>query len=333
MAIPVLAIEGLSVSFRNPRGWVEVLREVSLDIEPGEIVGVVGESGSGKSVTSLAAMRLLGPQGRIDAGAVRLEGRDLVPLPGEAMRRIRGRDMAMIFQEPGTSLNPVRRVGDQIAEAMTEHGVADGREAERRAIALMERVGIPAAARRARDYPHQMSGGMKQRIMIAMALACRPKLLIADEPTTALDVTIQAQILNLILDLRESFGMAVLLITHDMGVVATMADRVAVMYAGQVVERAPSDRLFGAPRHPYAQLLLRAIPSARVRQRSLPVIGGATPPPGRYPSGCRFEPRCPLAVAACREAIPALAAVAPDHWSRCIRPDAVAGLAEAGGAA
>ncbi|MCR8725417.1 ABC transporter ATP-binding protein [Frigidibacter sp. ROC022] len=321
----VLEIEGLHVSFRGARGWTEVLRDVSLSVAPGEILGVVGESGSGKSVTSLASMGLLGPSGRIDRGSVRLAGRELTGLDPQALRALRGPEMAMIFQEPGTSLNPVRRVGNQIAEAMTEHGIP-AEEARRRSVALMDRVGIPAAESRARDYPHQMSGGMKQRIMIAMALACNPKLLIADEPTTALDVTIQAQILNLILDLRDETGMAVLLITHDMGVVSRYADRVAVMYAGEVVETAPVDRLFSNPGHPYASLLMRAIPNARAAQADLPVIAGSAPPPNRLPRGCRFAPRCPLAIEACRSAPPALAAIGPAHLSRCIRPDQIGRL-------
>ena len=318
----LLEIEGLTVAFDGLRGPVEVLREVGFSIAPGEILGVVGESGSGKSVTSLAVMGLLGQAGRIASGRIRFDGRDLSALSAEEMRRIRGRDMAMIFQEPGSSLNPVYRVGFQIAEALVEHGLARGAEAEAKAVELMQRVGIPAAERRARDYPHQFSGGMKQRIMIAMALACGPKLLIADEPTTALDVTIQAQILNLALDLRDEFGMAMMLITHDMGVVAQMADRVVVMYAGEVVETAPVETLFTAPAHPYTRLLLRSIPSAKVTQDVLPVIDGTTPPATAFPPGCRFHPRCPLAEAGCAAQAPGLETVGDGHLARCLRLDA-----------
>ena len=329
MTQDVLNIEGVSVSFGYGRDEVQVLRDVSLSVAPGEVLGVVGESGSGKSVTALSAMRLLGTTGRVTAGTIQLAGTDLLSLPEESMRAIRGADMSMIFQEPGACLNPVRRVGDQIAEAMTEHGVP-GRKAWAHAVELMDRVGIPAPAIRARDYPHQLSGGMKQRVMIAMALAGRPKLLIADEPTTALDVTIQAQILNLLLDLRDEFGMAIMLITHDMGIVSRVADRVTVMYAGEVVETAPIDRQFAAPAHPYAGLLMRSIPSAHHQQDGLPVIAGSTPPPNRMPPGCRFAPRCPIAIDACRAAAPALVAVADQHLTRCIRPEAVSAAIDMG---
>jgi oligopeptide/dipeptide ABC transporter ATP-binding protein len=314
----LLEVNDLSVGFDTHTGAVEVLSGVGLAIAPGEIVGVVGESGSGKSVLSYAVMGLLGAAGAITGGAIVFDGRDITHATAKVRRPLLGTEMAMIFQEPGTSLNPVRRVGDQIAEAMTEHGV--GREtAVRRAVELMDRVGIPAPDLRAHDYPHQLSGGMKQRIMIAMALACRPKLLIADEPTTALDVTIQAQILNLILDLRDEFGMGVMLITHDMGVVAQMADRVTVMYAGEVVESAPIGALFGEAAHPYTRLLLQAVPSTRRRRDSLPILSGTMPAPGRVPAGCRFHPRCPLAEADCRGAALPLVAVGPDHAGRCRR--------------
>lgn len=311
----------MTVAFKGLRGPVEVLRDVSFDIEPGEVVALVGESGSGKSVTSLAIMGLLGNNGGVTHGAIRFEGTDLSTLSPALRRDIRGRDMAMIFQEPSTSLNPVYRVGFQIAEALVEHGLCDAKEADNRAIALMERVGIPAGPERFRDYPHQFSGGMKQRIMIAMALACNPRLLIADEPTTALDVTIQAQILNLILDLRSELNMATLLITHDMGVVAQMADRVVVMYAGEVVETATVEQLFSNPAHPYTRLLLRSIPTARMRQDSLPLIDGTAPPATDFPSGCRFHPRCPLAVPDCAANCPALHPTAIGQEARCNRLD------------
>lgn len=319
--MPLLEVDAITVAFNGLRGPVEVLRDISFGVEPGEVVALVGESGSGKSVTSLAIMGLLGNNGDVTQGAIRFEGSDLATLTANQRRDIRGRDMAMIFQEPGTSLNPVFRVGFQIAEALVEHDLCSASEAEQRAVTLMERVGIPAAATRFRDYPHQFSGGMKQRIMIAMALACNPRLLIADEPTTALDVTIQAQILNLILDLQTERNMATLLITHDMGVVAQMADRVVVMYAGEVVETATAEQLFNAPAHPYTRLLLRSIPTAQMRQDSLPLIGGTTPPPTDFPNGCRFHPRCPLANSDCGANRPALNTTSTGQKARCLRLD------------
>ena len=307
MSEPILGIEGLSVAFAGLRGEAMVLDGVSLSLRPGEILGVVGESGSGKSVTALSAMRLLGEQGRIAAGRVHLGPRELTALPEPAMRRIRGREMAMIFQEPMTSLNPVYTVGFQIAEVLIEHLDMSRREAFARALSLMQEVGIPDAADRLHDYPHQLSGGMRQRAMIAMALACEPKVLIADEPTTALDVTIQAQILTLIRRLRESHGTAVLLITHDMGVIAKMSDHVAVMYAGRVVEEAPVRAIFAAPQHPYTRLLLRAVPRTSGPLRKLDTIGGTMPSPAALPTGCRFHPRCPLAIPRCGAETPPLA--------------------------
>ena len=315
----LLDIRGLSVSFAGLRGSVQVLDQIEFSVRPGEVVGIVGESGSGKSVTSLAIMGLLGAQGKVDSGSIRFGDAVLTQLSPAQMREKRGRDIAMIFQEPGTSLNPILRVGFQIAEVLTEHTGADQKSANRRAVELMAQVGIPAPEKRARDYPHQLSGGMKQRIMIAMALACRPKLLIADEPTTALDVTIQAQILKLIVDLRDELDMAVLLITHDMGVVAETADRVVVMYAGQIVEQSTAEQLFAEPTHPYTRLLLRSIPSARVKQDILPVIEGATPSPSEQISGCRFAPRCPIAAEICSDPSLALVSIAPDHAVRCCR--------------
>lgn len=317
----LLRVDGLSVSFTGLRGSVSVLDDISFSVKPGEIVGIVGESGSGKSVTSLAIMGLLGPQGQVDSGSIALEQTDLTALDERAMQDIRGRDIAMIFQEPSTSLNPVLQVGFQIAEVLVEHFGLGSAEAGNRAVELMDHVGIPAAATRATDYPHQLSGGMKQRIMIAMALACRPKLLIADEPTTALDVTIQAQILDLISDLRAEYDMGVLLITHDMGVIAEMADRVIVMYAGQIVEQSSAEDLFGQPRHPYTRLLLRSIPSARVKQTILPMIEGTTPSPANFPAGCRFNPRCPIAGDHCRKDPPALVCESDGHSVRCLRLD------------
>jgi oligopeptide/dipeptide ABC transporter ATP-binding protein len=317
----LLSVESLSVAFKGLRAPVKVLDEVSFSLAPGEIVGIVGESGSGKSVTSLAIMGLLGSQGRVTGGRVVFDGTELTALTEPRMRARRGRDLAMIFQEPGTSLNPVLPVGFQIAEVLIEHLGIGERQARSRAVELMDRVGIPAARARLDDYPHEMSGGMKQRIMIAMALACRPRLLIADEPTTALDVTIQAQILDLIADLRRDLGMAVLLITHDMGVMAETADRVIVMYAGQVMEEAHAEALFSAPHHPYTRLLLRSIPSARVKQDVLPAIEGTTPAPAALPPGCRFHPRCPIAAERCRTEPPVLERTARARAARCFRLD------------
>jgi oligopeptide/dipeptide ABC transporter ATP-binding protein len=300
----LLEVEDLSVSFARGGDRVRVLDGVSFSIEPGEILGVVGESGSGKTVTALSLVRLLGEQGAIDRGRIRLDGRDLTALSADAMTRVRGQDLAMIFQEPMTSLNPLLKVGFQIAEVLVEHLGLDRARAKRRAIDLLDQVGIADPERRAEAYPHQLSGGMRQRVMIAMALACEPKLLIADEPTTALDVTIQAQILALLRDLRARTGAAILLITHDLGVIAESVDRVLVMYAGEIVEEASVERLFAAPAHPYTRLLLRSIPSVDAKRSRLDAIAGAPPSPIRFPSGCRFHPRCPLSTGHCVETSP-----------------------------
>ena len=319
----LLEVRNLSVSFSGLRGPTRVLDDLSFSIERGEIVGLVGESGSGKSVTSLAIMGLLGAQGRIDQGSIRLGEHRMTEVAPELLPGIRGRNGAMIFQEPTTSLNPIFRVGYQIAEVLIQHFGLSPRKAMTQAVAMMERAGIPAAAQRARNYPHELSGGLKQRVMIAMALACKPGLLIADEPTTALDVTTQAQILDLIRQLRDELGMAVLLITHDMGVIAESADRVLVMYAGQIVEQAPVEALFSAPRQPYTRLLLRAIPSVRSKPAALPVIKGNAPTAGRFPAGCRFHPRCPMAREVCREGMPPLERIELRRYARCKRLDAV----------
>jgi len=306
VSAPLLAVGDLAVSFDTLRGRVRVVEGVSFGIDAGEIVAVVGESGSGKSVTSLAIMGLLGDQGHIDRGSIVLEGDDLTRLDRTAMRRLRGRRIGMIFQEPASCLNPLFSVGFQIAEVLTEHLGLTGRAARERAIELMNLVGIPAPGQRIDDYPHQMSGGMKQRVMIAMALACSPRLLIADEPTTALDVTIQAQILELIRKLNAELSMAVLLITHDMGVVAEMASRVLVMYGGGIVEEAAVGPLFAAPGHPYTRLLLHSIPRKGEKRAVLPVIEGAAPSAAAMPAGCRFHPRCPDALERCGREQPVL---------------------------
>ena len=318
---PLLQVAGLSVVFQTLDGPLRIVEDVDFVIHRGEVLGLVGESGSGKSVTSLAIMRLLGDQGSIDAGTVHLGDTDLTALHESEMLSVRGNQVSMIFQEPMTSLNPVYTVGFQIAEVMIQHLKIGRREAAERAVQLMRQVGIPAAEQRVGDYPHQLSGGMRQRVMIAMALACDPSLLIADEPTTALDVTIQAQILDLVATLRRKTGTAVLMITHDLGVVATTADRVVVMYAGQIVEEAPVADLFATPRHPYTRLLLRSIPQVREKRPRLDVIEGTTPSPARFPAGCRFHPRCPDALDRCRTAMPILEPSDDGRRVRCWRAD------------
>ena len=319
MSDDALSIRGLSVSFPGPTGRMRVIEDVSLSIGRGEIVGLVGESGSGKSVTALAAMRLLAATARVDAGAVHLGERDLAKLGKSELLKIRGAEMAMIFQEPMTSLNPLFRAGFQIGETLQAHLGLSRSEAHARAVTLMRAVGIPAPEQRVDDYPHQLSGGMRQRVMIAMAMACSPKVLLADEPTTALDVTIQAQILALVRRLRDDTGMGVLLITHDLGVVAGMADRVVVMYAGLVMEEAPVRALYAAPLHPYTRLLLKSIPRVGVKAERLHQIPGTTPPPSRFPGGCRFHPRCPDAIEPCRTQLPPLESLADGRRVRCWR--------------
>ncbi len=315
----LLDIANLTVAFRTEAGPREVLNDLSLAIAPGEIMGLVGESGSGKSVTALAIMRLLGAQGSVRSGRIALDGTDLLALSEAEMLRVRGRRAAMIFQEPMTSLNPLFTVGFQVAEVLRVHLGLSAEEARKRTVALFDRVGIPSPDLRYDDYPHQLSGGMRQRVVIAMAIACRPRLLIADEPTTALDVTIQAQILELMRELRRQEGSAILLITHDMGVIARMADRVAVIYAGQIVESAPLADLLTAPLHPYTRLLLAAVPTTKRKVARLPMIPGAMPNAPHMPSGCRFHPRCPDALPACSVTAPALEALTPARASRCLR--------------
>jgi oligopeptide/dipeptide ABC transporter ATP-binding protein len=293
------------------------VRDLSFSIATGEVLGLVGESGSGKSVTSLALMRLLPPQARV-SGEIRFSGGDLLQLSEGAMRPLRGAQLAMIFQEPMTALNPVMRVGDQIAEAVLAHSDVQKNDAWNRAVTAMKEVGIADSERRTRDYPHQLSGGMRQRVMIAMAIVNHPKLLIADEPTTALDVTIQAQILDLLAELRAKFGLTMLFISHDLAVVSQVADRVAVMYAGNLVELGSKRDIFRAAAHPYTRGLLNAVPTLKTdRGRPLETIEGAVPPLHLVPPGCPFEPRCGFRVEGCAVALPALAEVSGGHWARC----------------
>ncbi|MBK6536074.1 MAG: ABC transporter ATP-binding protein [Deltaproteobacteria bacterium] len=312
MTEALLSIRHLCTEFATDEGRLRAVDDVSFDLPPGGALGLVGESGCGKSVTSLSVLRLIQSPGRIASGQILFEGRDLLSLSEREMRKVRGAHIGMIFQEPMSSLNPVYTVGDQIAEVLTLHRQLPRRAAWERAIDLLTQVGIPSPAERAGAYPHQLSGGMRQRVMIAMALACEPKLLIADEPTTALDVTIQAQIIELLRDLRARLGMAVLLITHDLGLVAEFAEDVVVMYAGRVVERAPVAELFADPRHPYTQGLLRSVPSYgdNLGARRLPTIPGMVPDLRSLPSGCRFRDRCDKAFALCAEEEPALYRVA-----------------------
>jgi len=329
-ASPVLEIHNLQTHFFTPAGVVRAVDGVSYAVASGETLGVVGESGCGKSVTALSVLRLVAdPPGRIVGGRVRFDGVDLLDLSEAEMEQVRGNEISMIFQEPMTSLNPLLPVGRQIAEAIALHEGLPRRAAHDRAIEMLTRVHIPEPARRAHAYPHQLSGGMRQRVMIAMALACNPKVLIADEPTTALDVTIQAQILDLMRELQETYGTAIVLITHDMGVVAENADRVVVMYAGRKVEEAGARDLFEAPVHPYTLGLLGSIPrldeAARspARRARLTEIKGMVPAAFDLPEGCRFAPRCAFATDACRTAPPPLTAHRPGHWVACWHADRV----------
>jgi peptide/nickel transport system ATP-binding protein len=322
MAQRLLEIRGLKTHFKTDEGMVHAVDGVDLHIDEGETLGVVGESGSGKSVTAFSVMRLLAiPPAKIAAGEILWRGRDLLKLRDGEMRAMRASQIAMVFQEPMTSLNPVYSVGDQIAETVRLHEGASRRAAMDRAVEMLRLVRIPHPEQRVRDYPHQFSGGMRQRVMIAMALSCNPKLLIADEPTTALDVTIQAQILDLLGDLKARMGMAVMLITHAMGVIAETAQRVVVMYAGQVVEQAPVGELFRSPRHPYTQGLIRSIPridTAAVHKKRLEAIAGVVPSLLDPLPGCRFAARCPHAQPECVAATPPLREVVPGHAAACI---------------
>jgi oligopeptide/dipeptide ABC transporter ATP-binding protein len=323
--LPLLDVRHLTVEFPARDSTAPsslAVRDLSFTIAPGEVLGLVGESGSGKSVTSLALMRLLPPQARIDGELFFTDGnasaRDLLRLPNEDMRSLRGAKLAMIFQEPMTALNPVMRVGEQIAEAVAVHSQITKKEAWDRAVSAMDDVAIPNPTLRARDYPYQLSGGMRQRVMIAMALVNRPTLLIADEPTTALDVTVQAQILDLLAQLRAKFGLAMLFISHDLAVVSHVADRIAVMYAGRLVELGSKGEIFQAPAHPYTRGLLNAVPTLKTdRSRPLQTIEGTVPPLHAIPPGCPFEPRCDFREPQCKQGLPPLLEVATGHWARC----------------
>ena len=318
---PLLSVEDLRVDFRTARGTVYAVNGITFDIAPGETLGIVGESGCGKSVTSLAILGLLARAGRVSGGRAVFEGRDLVGLSDEELRQIRGKDIAMIFQDPMTSLNPVLTIGRQIREALETHFDMDKDAANRRATELLDRVGIPSASVRLKDYPHQFSGGMRQRAMIAMALACEPKLLIADEPTTALDVTIQAQILALLRELVAERDTALILITHDLGVVAGMCERVNVMYAGMFMETGTAEQVFARPRNPYTLGLLQSVPRLDMaRQTYLRPIEGNPRDMLNPLSACPFQPRCRYEVAASREDVPALEEVEPGHSVACFNP-------------
>jgi oligopeptide/dipeptide ABC transporter ATP-binding protein len=318
----LLELENLTIEFPSAQGSVAAVRHISLALDAGQTLALVGESGSGKSVTSLAIMGLLPPQARI-SGSVLLAGRDLSKTSPADLQKLRGARMAMIFQEPMTALNPVMRVGDQVAEAVLAHDANISRsQARQRAIEALREVAIPSPELRWRDYPHQLSGGQRQRVMIAMAIVNRPALLIADEPTTALDVTVQAQILELLAELRKRLGLAMLFISHDLAVVSRVSDRIAVMYAGRIVETGAARQIFEHPAHPYTRGLLGSIPTLKTnRNEPLHAIEGSVPSPGALPPGCSFAPRCPLCIPACEAAVPELIEIAPAHAARCIRPE------------
>ena len=318
---PLLEVKGLKTYFYTEDGVVRAVDGVNFDVYPGEVLGIVGESGCGKSVTSLSIMRLISKPGKIDAGEILLDGENLLNLSEEEMSKVRGNRISMIFQQPQTALNPVFRVGDQLAEVLNVHQDMGKDAGWKRAVALLKMVGVPDPQRRVEAYPHELSGGMAQRVMIAMALACVPEVLIADEPTTALDVTIQAQILDLIRDMRREMGTSVILITHDLGVVAEMAERVAVMYAGEIVEQTDANSLFDEPLHPYTQGLMGSIPILGEIKEKLAVIPGSVPNLVNLPPGCRFAPRCQArlkyACAVCAEVKPDLEEVKSGHQVRC----------------
>jgi len=314
---PLLNIADLHTCFRTPAGIVTAVNGISISVDRGTTVALVGESGSGKSMTALSIMRLVPPPGFIQSGEIILDGTELTNLPEEAMRSIRGSRISMVFQEPMTSLNPVLRIGDQVVEPLMLHRKMSRREASEWGADLLNKVGIPSAGDRMRDFPHQLSGGMRQRVMIAMALACNPSLLIADEPTTALDVTIQAQILELIDSLRQATEMGILLITHDFGIVSERSDRTCVMYAGRIVESADTRELFRDPRHPYTLALLSSLPQNAEPGKPLATLAGQPPDVAANKPGCGFCDRCPVALPECKNQLPELRAVSPGHFVRC----------------
>ena len=317
---PLLEVRDLSIHFFTEEGVVRAVENVSFEIYPGEILGLVGESGCGKSVTGLSLLRLIPiPPGRIVNGDILFDGKSLLNLEEKEMEKVRGNDISMIFQEPMTSLNPVFTIGDQIMEATILHQGLDKKEARKRAIEMLDRVKIPSPEKTIDSYPHQLSGGMRQRAMIAMALSCQPKLLIADEPTTALDVTIQAQVLQLLKEIQREMGMSVMLITHDLGVVSEIADRVEVMYAGRIFEYGPIEDIFGKMRNPYTRGLMNSIPQLTEKRSRLHAIPGQVPDPMDLPAGCKFHPRCYLMIEDCKKEEPPLFQVNGDHFSRCIR--------------
>jgi len=317
MSERVLTVESLSTTFPTADGPLAVVEDVSLEIDRGEVLALVGESGCGKSMTAFSLMRLVPRPGRVAAGRIELCGKDVLALPVPEMRQVRGSDVAMIFQEPMTSLNPVQTAGAQVVEAIRLHERVDGGVARKRTVELFDRVGIPDPDARFDAYPHQLSGGMKQRVMIAMALSSHPKLLIADEPTTALDVTIQAQILELLREIQRDSGMSILLITHDLGIVNELADRVAVMYAARLVEEGRREAILGAARHPYTRGLLRSMPALARRGAPLAEIPGTVPPPDEWPAGCRFAGRCDRALDFCAARLPGETDLGDGHSARC----------------
>lgn len=317
---PILEVRSLSVHFFTEEGIIKAVENVNFEVYPSEIFCLVGESGCGKSVTALSILRLIPfPPGKIISGKIIFNGKEITLLNEKEMEQIRGNEISMVFQEPMTSLNPVFTIGDQIIETIELHKRLDKREAKKRSIDILTKVRIPSAEKRINYYPHQLSGGMRQRAMIAIALCCEPKILIADEPTTALDVTIQAQILSLLKDIQRDMGMSIILITHDLGVVSEIADRLAVMYSGRIVEMAPIREIFDNPRHPYTKGLLESIPKIEEEKKRLNVIPGQVPNPLDLPNGCKFNPRCFMAVEECKREEPPLIQIYDNHFSRCIR--------------